>query len=56
MEERYIKAHNNQGWGIAALVIALAIALVVWAWWMNRTTYHSPNDVLAPSSSAAGAH
>lgn len=56
MTERYVKADNNQGWPIAIGVVILALALVAWAWNMNRTTYHSPNDVMAPAKSTAGGH
>lgn len=56
MADRYVPAHTNQGWGIAALVIVLAIALVAGAWYLNQTTHHSPNDVLAPTSGTTGGH
>lgn len=53
---RYARTPRNEGWGIAAAVIVLAIALTYWAWYMKDTTYRSPNDVLAPTSAPAPSH
>lgn len=53
VEDRYIKADNNQGWPIAIIVIVLAVAITAGAWYLNQTTHYSPNDVLAPESGGA---
>ena len=52
---RRIEAHTNQGWGFASAIIVLAIMLTAGAFYINRTRYHSPNDVLAPTSSSSPA-
>ena len=59
----YKPAHTNQGWGIALLVIALAVALWIMAWWIHRETYQHPIDPLMPErqqptapTPAGGAH
>ena len=40
---RHVPSNNNsQGWGVAALVIALAIAVNVWATWIHNNTYRNP--------------
>lgn len=43
--ERWVEAKTNQGWGIAALVVGLAILCIVGATVMHKRTYKSPNDV-----------
>lgn len=50
---RHVPVNTSQGWGVAALVVALAIALVATVIYINKTRFHSPNDVLAPSTSAS---
>ena len=54
----YKPAHTNQGWGIALLVCALAVALWITAWTIHRNTYRHPLDPLAPLSgqSEGGGH
>ena len=47
---RHVPVNTSQGWGVAAGVVLLALALVATAIYINRTRFHSPNDVLAPSS------
>ena len=51
---RYARMPRNEGWGIAAGVVLLAIALTYWAWHTKETTHRSPNDVLAPTSTSTG--
>jgi uncharacterized membrane protein (DUF485 family) len=50
---RHVPVNPSQGWGVAAAVVVLAIALVSSAIYINRTRHHSPNDVLAPTRGAA---
>lgn len=50
---RHVPVNTSQGWGVAALVVALAIALVAGVIYINKTQFHSPNDVLAPTGKAA---
>ena len=42
---RRIEGRFNEGWGVAGLVVALAVACVVGAWWLHSSTYHHPTDV-----------
>ena len=46
----YTPARTNQGWGIALLVVLLAVALWITAWTIHRNTYRAPTDPLAPMS------
>jgi hypothetical protein len=42
----YVPPRNNrQGWGVAALIIALAVIANAWAVWVHHTTYRPANDV-----------
>lgn len=41
---RYIPAKTNEGWGIAGLVIALAVACAVGAGVVHQKTYKHPTD------------
>jgi hypothetical protein len=50
---RRIEGNFNQGWGIAALVTLLAVAGFATAYTMKQRTWHSPNDVTAPTSEGA---
>lgn len=50
---RHVPVNTSQGWGVAAAVVVLAIALVASAIYINKTRHHSPNDVLAPTSGGA---
>ena len=52
---RHVPADNNGGWLVAGATVILAIVLVAGALYINRTRYHSPNDVLAPSGGNAAA-
>ena len=42
---RRIEGRFNDGWGIAGLVVALAVACALGAWWLHSTTYHHPTDL-----------
>ncbi|NUQ12120.1 MAG: hypothetical protein HUU26_07335 [Gemmatimonadaceae bacterium] len=50
---RRIEGNFSQGWGIAALVTLLAAAGFATAFTIKQKTYHSPNDVTAPTPGAA---
>ena len=52
---RHIPANTSGGWPFAAVIVLLAIVLTAGAFYINRTRHHSPNDVLAPTSSSAPA-
>jgi len=47
----YTPARTNQGWGIALLVVLLAVTCWVGAWTIHRNTYREPTDPLAPAGS-----
>lgn len=53
MAGRRIEGNFNQGWGIAAFVTMLAAAGFATAFMINQRTFHSPNDVTAPTNSGA---
>ena len=53
---RHVEADNNAGWPIAGATVLLAILLVAGAIYINRTRFHSPNDVLAPTGAPAAQH
>ena len=46
---RRIEGNFNQGWGIAAFITLLAAAGFATAYTIKTRTYHSPNDVTAPT-------
>ena len=50
---RHVPVNTSQGWGVAALVVLLALVLIATVVYINKTRFHSPNDVLAPSSSTS---
>ncbi len=57
MEDRRIEGNFSQGWGIAGLIVLLAVAAFVSAGLLKRNTFRSPNDPLAPAPAAeAGKH
>jgi hypothetical protein len=56
MAGRRIEGNFNQGWGIAAFVTLLAAAGFATAFMLNQRTFHSPNDVTAPTSGGAASH
>ncbi len=45
----------SQGWGIAALITAMAVGSFLLAGYIKQQTFHSPNDPTAPSGGAAPA-
>lgn len=51
--DRYVPADTNGGWGIAAGVIALAIACIITATVIHNRTYKPPTD---PSWHGVEAH
>ena len=53
MAGRRIEGNFNQGWSIAAFITLLAAAGFATAFMINQRTYHSPNDVTAPTGGAA---
>ena len=53
MAGRRIEGNFNQGGGIAAFVTLLAAAGFATAFMINQRTFHSPNDVSAPTNSEA---
>jgi len=56
--DRYIP-FKQEGWGIALIVVLLAVATAGWATYVHKTTYKAPTDVhfrAAGSSSPAAAH
>ena len=56
MAGRRIEGNFNQGWGIAAFITLLAAAGFATAFVVNQRTFHSPNDVTAPTGGAAESH
>lgn len=56
MAGRRIEGNFNQGWGIAAFITLLAAAGFATAFTIKQRTFHSPNDVTAPTGGAADAH
>jgi hypothetical protein len=53
MASRRIEGKFNQGWGIAALVTLMAVAGFATAYTLKQRTWHSPNDVTAPTPGGA---
>ncbi|HVE80025.1 MAG TPA: hypothetical protein VNA89_14260 [Gemmatimonadaceae bacterium] len=51
--DRYIPAHTNRGWGIAALVTLLAVAFAVGAYVIPERTYYDPTHPTAGVASPA---
>jgi hypothetical protein len=46
----------SQGWGIAGLITALAVSGFLFAGYLKRSTFESPNDPLAGSTGQAADH
>ena len=42
--------NNAQGWGVAAFIVALALACTFTAYYIHKTTFRSPNDPAAATS------
>lgn len=53
---RRIEGNFNQGWGFAGVIVALAVACAVGAWWLHTSTYHHPTDVRMEAMGTATAH
>jgi hypothetical protein len=53
MEDRRIEGNFSQGWGIAGLIVLLAVAAFVGAGLIKRNTFHPPTDPLGPAPKAA---
>jgi hypothetical protein len=49
---RRIEGNFNQGWGVAAFITFLAAAGFAAAFMIKSRTFHSPNDVTAPTKAA----
>jgi hypothetical protein len=56
MEDRRIEGNFSQGWGIAGLIVALAVASFVVAGVVKRNTYHAPTDPIGPAPAAEAQH
>jgi hypothetical protein len=51
--ERYVAPRNNaQGWGVAALIVGLALACVFTAFTIHTRTYRDPTNPMGHSRSA----
>ena len=49
-QPKYVPARTNDGWGVAALVVALAVALIVSVAYIHNRTYKHPTDPTFVSS------
>ena len=49
---RRIEGNFNQGWGVATFITLLAAAGFATAFIIKSRTFHSPNDVTAPTKPA----
>ena len=47
---------KQEGWGIALLIVLLAVATAGWATYVHKTTYKHPTDVRFHAAGSAGAH
>ncbi len=58
MEDRRIEGNFSQGWGIAGLIVLLAVAAFVGAGLLKRNTFHPPTDPLGggPAPAAEAKH
>ena len=56
MAARRTDANFSQGWGIAALVTALAVTAFLTAFAINRKTFHPPTDPMSPNQAREEAH
>lgn len=52
MADRRIEGNFSQGWGVAAFITLLAVGAFTLAGVIKKTTYHSPNDTMAPAAQA----
>lgn len=56
MEERRIEGNFSQGWGIAGLILLLAVASFVGAGLIKKRTFHDPIDPIGTPPAAAAKH
>ena len=56
MEDRRIEGNFSQGWGIAGLIVLLAVASFVGAGLLKKNTFHDPTDPLGPAPAAEAKH
>ena len=51
--ERYVAPNNNaKGWGVAALIVGLALACVIAAFTIHTRTFRDPTNPMGHSRSA----
>lgn len=43
-QDRYTPANTNSGWGIAALIVGLAVVCIITATYIHNKTYKPPTD------------
>jgi len=43
--DRYVPADTNGGWGVAALIVGLAVACIITVTYIHKQTYRHPTDV-----------
>ena len=43
--DRYVPAETNGGWGFAAFIVLVAVALIVTVTYIHKQTYRHPTDV-----------
>jgi hypothetical protein len=54
LPERYVPPNNNaQGWGIAALIVLLALVCAFSAFTIHNRTYRDPTNPLGDSRAAS---
>ena len=42
--DRYVPADTNQGWGIGAFIVLLALVCIATATYIHKKTYKHPTD------------
>lgn len=48
--------NNAQGWGVAAFIVLLAVALAAGATWLKVSTYCDPRDPMCAADEVYEAH
>ncbi|MGQ0643344.1 MAG: hypothetical protein ACT4P6_21570 [Gemmatimonadaceae bacterium] len=56
MEDRRIEGNFSQGWGIAGLIVLLAVVAFVTAGLIKQNTFRPPTDPLGPAPAAEAKH
>jgi hypothetical protein len=57
LTERYVPPNNNaQGWGMAALIVLLALVCAFSAFTIHNRTYRDPTNPLGESRAASEGH